>query len=216
MLAPGKDAFMEWHDVSIPLRTGMAVWPGDPSFVFEADGRIARGDGCNTSVLRMATHTGTHCDAPWHFEDEGKKLDAVDPSVFFGKALLISIPPDVPQVCARHLPSEPLPPRVLFRTRNADIPLDAPFQEDFAALEVDAAERLVADGVRLVGIDYLSIAPKGNSGPTHHTLLRNDVFVVEGLRLGAFGPGEYEFVVLPLPIQGADGAPCRAFIGTKD
>ncbi len=200
-----------WHDVSLPMRAGMTVWPGDPDFQLRPASRIAEGDSCNTSLLTCATHTGTHCDAPWHFEETGQRLHAVDPEVFFGDALVIEIP-GIAVVTAADLPGRRLPARVLFKTQNADIPPDAPFQHDFAALDESAARRLVDDGVRLVGIDYLSVAPKGDSGPTHHVLLGNDVFVVEGLVLRDVPPGTWPFVVLPLPLQDADGAPCRAFI----
>ncbi len=202
----------EWRDVSMPLRAGMTVWPGDPPFEMLPDSRIAAGATCNTSLLRLATHTGTHVDAPWHFEETGKKLHEVDPAVYFGKALLIDLP-DVPLIRAGDLPSERLPSRVLFQTGNSNIPIDAPFTKDYAALDDGAAARLVADGVRLVGVDYLSVAPFKQPGqPTHHLLLRNDVLVVEGLRLGGLAPGLYEFVVLPLPVFDGDGAPCRAFV----
>jgi len=200
-----------WIDVSIPLRNGMTVWPGDTPFALAPDGRIAEGAGCNTSVVTTPTHAGTHCDAPWHFEDGGKRLHEVDPEVYFGEALVIEVP-DVDHISAADLPMAPLPPRVLFKTRNSDYPAEAPFNTAFVALEADAAERLVADGVRLVGIDYLSIAPYKNSGPTHHVLLQNDVFIVEGLRLRGVAPGRVEFVVLPMPLHDADGAPCRAFL----
>jgi len=203
---------MQWIDVSIPLRPGMTVWPGDTEFQFEAASRIADGAECNVSSVAFSTHTGTHVDAPWHFEDGGKQLDAVDPSVYFGDALLIDLP-DVDIIQAKHLPDTPLPPRVLFKTRNSTFPVDSPFIPDFVAVDADAAQRLVDDGVRLVGVDYLSVAPYKQPGqPTHHILLQNDVFVVEGLRLAEFTAGTYPFVCLPMPIAGADGAPCRAFM----
>lgn len=202
---------MAWFDVSIPLKNGVTVWPGDQEFEFKPAGRIAKGDTCNTSSISMSTHTGTHCDAPWHFEEEGKKLDEVNPEVYFGTALLIDLS-WVDRIEASHLPREPLPPRVLFKTRNSRFASDGPFNEQFVALDVSAAERLVEDGVRMVGIDAPSIAPFGNSAPTHHVLLDRNVFVVEGLRLDGFNEGVYEFIVLPMPLDGADGAPCRAFM----
>jgi arylformamidase len=206
---------IKWHDVSLPLHPDMAVWPGDPAFSIQPDARIAAGDGCNTSHLALATHTGTHCDAPWHFEDNGKKLQDVDTGLFFGKAFLLDMTGHH-TIRAADLPTETLPPRLLIKTDNAARPADAPFHNDFVALEEDAAERLVEDGVQLVGIDYLSIAPKGRSGPTHHRLLKNEVFVIEGLRLDSFPQGYYEFTVLPMPLQDADGAPCRAFLGVPE
>lgn len=201
-----------WHDVSIPLKPGVTVWPGDPEYRFEAMRRIAEGASANTSLLTLPTHTGTHCDAPWHFEDDGKRLDEVDYSVFFGEALLREFP-DVDIIREEDLGDGPFAPRMLFKTRNSALAEHGEFHEDFVALHEGAAQRLVDAGVRLVGIDYLSIAPFGNSGPTHHVLLQHEVFVVEGLRLADFGEGAYPFVVLPLPIAGADGAPCRAFLG---
>ncbi len=200
-----------WRDVSIPMRPEMTVWPGDPKFTIEPASRMAEGKSCNVSQLAMATHTGTHCDAPWHFVDDGATLDQVDLRLFFGHALVIDLP-HVDRIRAADLPDVPLPERVLFKTRNSAIPMDGVFDKTFVALDEDAAERLVADGVNLVGIDYLSIAPYGNGTPVHRILLRAGVFVIEGLRLAGVRPGIHEFVVLPLPIVGADGAPCRAFI----
>lgn len=202
---------MSWIDVSLPIRPGLTVWPGDTAYDLAANARIAQGDSCNTSNFRVSTHAGTHCDAPWHFEEDGKKLDAVDTAIFFGPATIVDLP-EVERITASDLPPGPYPERLLFRTRMSARPDDAPFDEGYVAMENDAAQTLVAGGVRLVGIDAPSIAPFGNSGPTHHTLLRAEVFIVEGLRLAACAPGDCEFIVLPMPLAGVDGAPCRAFI----
>ncbi len=201
----------EWIDVTIPMRPGMTTWPGDPVFNFEPVARIASGASCNLSLLTLSSHTGTHCDAPWHFDEDGKRLDEVDPAVFFGRALVIDLR-GVETIHAADLPKAPLPPRVLFRTRNSDVPANAPFDTQFVAIEADAASRLVADGVRMVGVDGLSVAPYKRSDETHRILLGAGVFVVEGLRLERFGAGECECVVLPMHLAGADGAPCRAFM----
>ena len=206
---------MKWHDVSIPFRVGMTVWPNDPPFGFSARMQIAEGDGCNTSVALLSTHAGTHVDAPWHFEESGKRLHELDASVFFGEALLVDLPA-VDIIQAKDLGTDPLPPRILFKTRNSAIPVDAPFQPNYVGLDVDAAQRLVDEGVRLVGIDYLSVAPYKQPGQeTHHRLLAHDVLVIEGLRLHGFPGGVYTFVALPLPLVGSDGAPCRAFLGLE-
>jgi arylformamidase len=204
---------IKWHDVTIPMKPEMTVWPGDPPFCFEAKSRMAAGDSCNTSTLSMSTHTGTHCDAPWHFIDDGKRLGGVDTDLFFGEAILIEIR-GASHIRADHLPEAPLPPRVLFKTDNAGYPPDTPFRDEFTAIEEDAAARIVSDSVRLVGVDYLSVAPRGRSAGTHRILLENNVFVIEGLLLAGFPAGRYPFIVLPLAIENADGAPCRAFLGT--
>jgi arylformamidase len=206
---------MLWIDVSIPMKPGMTVWPGDAPFSMVPAARISEGASCNVSTLAMSTHTGTHVDAPWHFEESGKALDEVDTSVFFGDALVVDLP-NVDQVAASDLGDSPLPPRVLFKTRNSQYPPNGPFRTSYVAVAPDAAQRLVKDGVRLVGVDYLSVAPYKQSGQdTHHILLRANVFVVEGLILCDVPAGVHPFVVLPLPLVGADGAPCRAFIGVN-
>ncbi len=203
---------MQWRDVSIPMHPEMVVWPGDAPFQFAPDQRIARGASCNTSVITCSTHTGTHCDAPWHFEETGRRLDEVDSELFFGDALVMDLPA-VDRIRDVHLGTAPLPKRLLFKTSNSDYPAHAPFKTDYVALDASAAERLAAEGVRLVGVDYLSVAPYKQSGQeTHHILLRNGIFAVEGLRLKDIPAGVHPFIVLPMPIAGADGAPCRAFV----
>ena len=201
-----------WHDVSIPIHAGTTVWPGDDPVRFTASSRIADGASCNTSSLTVPSHCGTHCDAPWHFEDGGKKLHEVDFQVFFGDATVFELL-EADVIHADDLGPAPLPPRILLKTRNGDHPVNGPFNTGFVAVAPDAARRMVDEGVRLVGVDYLSVAPYKDAGPTHHILLENEVFIVEGLCLRDIPAGTFPFTVLPMPLHDADGAPCRAFIG---
>lgn len=202
---------MPWVDVSIPLEVGMTVWPGDLNFKFEPDRRISNGANANTSFLHLSTHTGTHCDAPWHFIESGRKLDAVDKQIFFGKAQIIEWNYET-HISAEPLKNVELLPRVLFKTKNSLLPTMGEFHPEFLGILPDCAQLLVDKGVKLVGIDYLSIAPYKQSRPTHEILLKNEVFIIEGLRLANIPEGIYDFVVLPLHIIGADGSPCRAFL----
>lgn len=203
---------IRWHDVSIPIHEQTTVWPGDdPVHIGEAS-RIADGASCNTSTVTLPSHTGTHCDAPWHFEDNGKRLHEVDFQQFFGEATVFDLR-GRDRIHAADLGPEALPARVLLKTDNGNHPVNGPFNTAFVAVAPDAARRMVDEGVTLVGIDYLSIAPYKDSGPTHHILLENEVFVVEGLCLHDVEAGSYPFTVLPMPLHGLDGAPCRAFIG---
>jgi arylformamidase len=162
------------------------------------------------------THSGTHIDAPWHFVDDGKRLDEMDCGVFFGPALVIEVP-QADAIEPSHLRGAPLPDRILFKTRNSGFPVDDPFRKDYVAVSPEAAQCLVDLGVRLVGVDGLSVAPWKQEGQvTHHLLLGNDVVVVEGLRLEEIPAGTHWFTVLPLPLAEADGAPCRAFVGVEE
>jgi arylformamidase len=206
---------IRWHDVSIPIHEQTTVWPGDGPVRIEAASRIADGDSCNTSTLTLPSHTGTHCDAPWHFEEEGKRLHEVDFQRFFGEATVMALPGRT-QIHADDLGAAPLPKRLLLKTDNAKHPVNGPFNTALVAVGPDAAQRMVDEGVELVGIDYLSIAPYKDSGPTHHILLENEVFVVEGLCLAEVEAGVYPFTVLPMPLHDLDGAPCRAFIGLPE
>ena len=207
----GSAHAMKWTDVSIPIAPGLTVWPGDAAYEFVPSSRIADGEICNVSKFAMSTHAGTHVDAPWHFEDDGKKLHEVETDVFFGPARVIEAR-GLREVSAKALGAGALPTRMLLKTDNSSRPHDAPFTQDYVALTPDAARRIVDEGVRLVGVDYLSVAPFADPETVHHILLRAGVFIVEGLRLAAIDQGALEFVVLPLALVGADGAPARAFV----
>lgn len=199
---------VRWIDVSMPMTEGMPAWPGDPPFEAVPCERIASGASCNTTRLTLTTHTGTHIDAPWHFIEDGKRVEQVDESLFFGEARLMDVG-EVDMVRAADLGAAPLPRRMLLRTRNS---LDGAPCAGYAALAEDAARRLVNEGVRLVGVDGLSVGLADESGDAaHRILLGNDVLIVEGLRLGGVAAGPCRFIVLPLPLAGIDGAPCRAY-----
>jgi len=203
---------MKWTDVSMPMDANLAVWPGDPEFKLEAARRVADGASCNVSQIAISLHTGTHIDSPWHFKDNGKQTHEIDTDLFFGDAEVREAP-GRPSIEADDLGPAPLPKRLLLRTDNSEHSHEQPFRENFVALEPSAAQRIVDEGVRLIGIDYLSIEPFGRKAhETHHILLEHEVLIVEGLRLGHVPPGTYPFTMLPMPVVGADGAPARAFI----
>jgi arylformamidase len=193
------------HDVSVPLRTGMAVYPGDPTFSIGRVMSLAGGDIANVSQMELGVHTGTHVDAPLHFFDGARAVDALDLDVLVGPSLVVEVtgpgdigPGDVPDGADR----------VLFKTRNSAAWAEEGYYEDAASITAAASERIVKVGVRLVGVDYLSIG----GVETHQTLLKADVVAIEGLDLRAIEPGSYTLVCLPLKLAGADGAPARAIL----
>ena len=193
------------HDVSVPLRTGMVVYPGDPTFSIDRAMSLAGGDIANVSEMELGVHTGTHVDAPVHFFDGAPAVEALDLGVLVGPAVVVEVTghgdigPDVVVDGAE---------RLLFKTRNSAAWAEDDFYEDYASISPEAAARLVDAGVRLVGIDYLSVG----SVETHETLLRAGVIAVEGLDLREIEPGSYTLVCLPLKIEGSDGAPARAIL----
>jgi len=201
-------------DISVPNARGMHVYPGDPVLQVESVRRITLGDACNLSLLTLGSHTGTHVDAPYHFLADGPRLGDVSLDRMVGEALVADLRGRA-AIDAAALDQVPLRAGdiLLCRTDNSWRWEATEFQRDFTYLTEDAAELLVARGVRAVGMDYLSIERFGSeSFPVHHRLLGAGVFVIEGLDLRAVEPGRYTLVCLPLKFPELDGAPARAVL----
>jgi len=209
---------MPIYDITVPIRSGMPIYEGDPALNIEPWSALANGDSANVSFLHLGAHTGTHVDAPAHFIEGANKIDSLPLEVLIGPARVIRVPDDRTEIDPEFLASCDLAnaERVLFRTRNSGL-WNEGFRKDFTHLLPEAAEILVKRGVKLVGTDYLSIE-KFHSGHhrTHLTLLSNGVVIVEGLNLAEVPPGNYELICLPLRIaEGAgDGAPARVVLRT--
>jgi arylformamidase len=203
-------------DISVPNRRGMHVYPGDPTLRVEPARRIENGDVCNLSVLMMGSHTGTHVDAPYHFLADGPRLGDVPLDRMVGEALVADLRGRA-AIDAAALADVPLRAGdiLLCLTDNSRRWGAPEFQRDFTYLTEDAADVLVARGVRALGMDYLSIERFGSTEfPVHRRLLGAGVFVIEGLDLGAVAPGRYTLVCLPLKFPDLDGAPARAVLLT--
>jgi arylformamidase len=218
------DCFMKIYDISVPVAPGVTpVYEGDPGIEVGSWHSIARGDAANVSVLKLGAHTGTHVDAPAHFIEGAPGVVSLPLDALVGEARVVEIPHDARAVEERHV-REGVPEgcrRVLFKTRNSAF-WDDPrghFREDFAYVEPAAARALVSRGVRLVGIDYLSVERFGSDDfATHITLLSAGIVILEGLDLRAVAPGAYELFCLPLKIAAGsgDGAPARAVLRMLD
>jgi len=203
------------HDISVPVRTGGLVYPGNPEIAIELQQAIARGAGANVSSIRFGSHTGTHVDAARHFFDDGESVDQIPLDSLIGPCMVLSFDSSLMSVGASDLAKHDLNgnSRVLIRTRNSGFLTEAEFQRDYTFLDPDGAEYLVSKGVRLVGVDYLSIE-QFHSGhhKTHRTLLEKKIVIVEGLNLQDIEQGEYDLICLPLRLEGLDGAPARAVL----
>jgi arylformamidase len=200
------------HDISLSLKSDQPAWPGAPPFSCESISAIKNGDSCNVSCLRMSSHFCTHLDAPYHFIENGAKLDAIPLQTLIGKALVheVSATKSIGQA---NLPDLTNVERILFKTPNSAIIADSIFHEEYVSVGLDAAKAMVRAGIRLIGVDYFSIEQFHTSNyPVHHELCGNGVILVEGLDLRAISPGWYELIVLPLKIAGSDGSPCRAVL----
>ncbi|HEY0078434.1 MAG TPA: cyclase family protein [Pyrinomonadaceae bacterium] len=215
---------MPFLDISVPLSPATTpTYPGDPGIEFESWAALSRGDAANVTMLHFGAHTGTHVDAPAHFIEGAARLFEMPLDALIGEARVVEIASDVRAIMPEHLRLRELAgaERVLLKTRNSAFWREsaATFREDFTYITNEAARVLVQQGVRLVGIDYLSVEKfKSDNFETHLTLLSRGVVVLEGLDLSAVEPGSYELICLPLRIASGsgDGAPARAVLRTGD
>ena len=201
-------------DVSVPLRQGLPTYPNNPPFELQPIKRMAEGGSSNVSRLVMGTHTGTHVDAPRHFIEDGIGVDALPLNLLIGRARVVEVTRrggiTADDLAAAGL-REDL--SILFKTPNSALWNSAVFHEDYAHITDSGARYLVEQGVKVVGVDYLSVEQfKKPGAPAHRMLLSNGVIIIEGLNLAEAEPGMYEMYCLPLPVTGGDGAPARVIL----
>jgi arylformamidase len=208
---------MKIFDVTVPIKNFMPVWPGDPQVENRLVSSIEKGEEANVTNIQMSAHTGTHIDAPKHYIKSGTAIEGLSLTTLLGEVEVVEIDFQNSQIDALTLIKvnrNEWSQRVLFKTNNSNLRLLEKdyFYQNFTALLPDAAEYLVQKGVKLVGIDYLSIAPFENGSDTHIILLENDVVVLEGLNLADISPGIYELIALPILLEGAEGSPARVLL----
>lgn len=204
---------MRIHDITLALSAELPVYPDDPPFVSKPWSSISQGDSCNLSQITLSSHSGTHIDAPRHFLEHGAGVDELPLGLLVGKALVVEIR-KVKEIGRHDLERLRIKgaERVLLKTDNGRLWNQPGFSKDFAALSLDGARYLVEAGVKLVGIDYLSIESFEGDGEVHRILMGNGVLILEGANLAEVEPGEYDLICLPLKIKGGDGAPVRALL----
>jgi len=212
---------MRVYDVSVPLSANTPTYPGDPGIAINHWQRMADGANANVSSIDFGLHSGTHVDAPAHFIEGGAKVGSLPLDSLLGEAEVVEVAPHIKVIDKKFVVDNCATGshRVLFKTRNSVFWGDTErgFHEDYVYIDPAAAHWLVESGVKLVGIDYLSVE-KFNSDvfPTHLAFLSRGVVIVEGLDLRAVPGGKYELLCLPLKIAGGggDGAPARVILRT--
>jgi len=206
----------DFLDISLAISPDLPRWPGSALTELNRRRDMRRGDAVNDSTLICGVHIGTHVDAPLHFLADGADVTHLSLDALIGPAVVAALP-DPDAVTADDLEALNLPfdtQRLLLRTRNSEgwQRRDREFRTDFVALTVDAARWIVARGIRLIGVDYLSVQIFRGDPQTHIALLQAGVVIVEGLNLAEVTPGSYELICLPLKLVGAEGAPARAVL----
>jgi len=208
---------MTIYDISLTISPRLPTWPSDPALELEQIESMDKGAHANVTRIGAAVHLGTHVDAPHHFLNDGRTVENLPLDILTGPCYVTQLPDGVEAITAEVLDRSEITSdmkRVLFGTRNSHYWAkgESKFQTDFVAITEDGAEWLVERGIQLVGVDYLSVAPYGDSVPTHTVLLKAGVVVVEGLNLSQVVRGFYDLYCLPLKIAGSDGAPARAIL----
>jgi arylformamidase len=201
------------YDISLNLSSETVRWVTSPPFELLERRRMSRGDHNNTSAFSASVHSGTHVDAPFHFVPDGGAIDSLPLEIFWGPALVHAVEADR-LITEEHVNAIALggETRVLFKTRNSQLLKKPEYDPDFVAFSVEAARALVARGVKLVGLDYLSVAHADSQVPVHRAFLDHGVVLLEGVDLSEIAPGRYELICFPIRLRGSDGAPCRAVL----
>ncbi|MDI1335442.1 MAG: cyclase family protein [Lacunisphaera sp.] len=207
---------MKFIDISRPIHTGMPVWPGDTAAEFKLVVTIPQGAAVNVGRLTLSVHTGTHADAPFHYNDAGAKIDEVPVGTYVGPARVVDLRGHAtitPAQLAAH--DFAATPRVLFKSDSWPDP--AVFPPGWPLMTPDLPAWLAARGVKLVGFDVPSVDHRESKDlPIHHACAAAGIVILENLDLRAVAPGVYELIALPLRIRGGDGSPIRAVLRTLE
>ena len=201
------------YDISRPLSSGTAVFPGDAPVSLAETLSMAHGDSCNVSAIHMSVHAGTHVDAPRHYAMGAPGIDAVRLDVLVGPARVVSVPVTgaIPLAVAEGWPLTGVS-RLLIHTPASDTPHDV-FDANFAWFTRDLADWLGQRGARLLGTDAPSVDEATSVDlPAHKMFLRHNITLVENLCLRGVPDGDYQLAALPLRIVGGDAAPARVIL----
>jgi arylformamidase len=208
---------MKIYDVTVAVSESVPIYKSDPTVQVTMAKSIANGSSANVSQLCCGVHTGTHVDAPNHFIDGTRRVHELDVAKLIGPCRVVDVPMDVMAIEPEHLPDLAGIERIVFKTRNSDFwstPEDG-FRSDYTYLTPATATALADAGIKLVGIDYLSIEKGGTPGhPVHVTLLQKEIVILEGADLREVPAGDYELICMPLKYEGGggDGAPARTVL----
>lgn len=197
-------------DITRPIYPGVPVWPGDTPFSYQLVSQISGGDSVNVGKISGTVHLGTHLDAPWHYIDDGGKLETVPLPVLIGPCRVVDARGQI-ALTAEFLKTVQLAERTLFFTGQPN--RWETFPLEYMHVLPESAAYMASQGVRLYGTDCPSVDTLNSKDlPGHKAFARAGVYIVEGLALQDVAPGDYELICLPLRLEGADGSPVRAML----
>ena len=205
---------MKVIDISQTLEDTMICYPSLKRFELNWLRNYDKGDRVNLSQISLASHVGTHVDAPYHYIKEGKKLKDIDLEIFYGPVKVVEVPRDKRQIDIEFLKKiGEIPDRILFKTRNSELYGLNEFTEEYVYIEREAANYLAESSVCLIGIDYFSVDKYKSPGKEAHlALLSKDIVLLEGIILREVEEGSYLLACFPLKVKEGEAAPCRAVL----
>lgn len=205
---------MKIYDISRTIAPTLAVWPGDTPFSAEAMMRLADGQPVNLFTLTLSAHTGSHADAPYHFDNKGEHPADLPLHKYIGRAHVVSIERQHGGIVPADFTGADLTnlQRLLIHTWVSDYP-DNEWPDRFPYPTVELVDWLAAQGVVLLGVDMPSVDPQDSTElPCHHRLYAHGIVNLENLQLSGVPDGVYELIALPLKIVGVCGSPVRAIL----
>lgn len=204
---------MQIWDISQSIRSGIPVWPGDTAFEEARTWQLSSECPVNVSRFSLSTHTGTHADAPFHYDADGLPIGSVELDPYIGACRVIDLHHESGPIAASQLGPylEDVPQRVLIRTYGR-VP-QSDWDDCFRSINADAIELLASKRVTLIGTDTPSLDPQSSKTmDAHHAVRRNRMAILEGLVLDDVAAGDYELIALPLKLATLDASPVRAIL----
>lgn len=209
---------MKIINISQNIASEMVCYPGLSNFN-STWARTYEKDMIRLSEISMATHVGTHIEAPYHLLEDGSKLDESDLGVFYGKAEVIDLS-FVEQKITKETVTKYInakADKILLKTKNSSLFNHDSFRRDYVYIDGDAARLLVKRNIHLIGFDYASVDKyKDKHKKTHKILFSNNIVILENINLNGVSPGQYILACFPLHIEAIEASPCRAVLIKTD
>lgn len=194
---------MKIYDISQEV-FGCVVFPGDPKPERQVMMQTANGDICNLTALSMCAHNGTHVDAPYHFYGDGKTIDEVSLDKFIGCCFVVDHEGDVTADDAKAILAKA-------EATNKDASKKILIKGK-STVTLDAAEVFASAKVDLIGNESQTVGPEDGPAAVHYALLKEEIVLLEGIRLSEVPEGVFFLNAAPINLGDADGAPCRAIL----
>lgn len=205
------------YDLTASISPDLVAFPGDPRYSAEPICSLVGGQKFNLCHMHLGNHTGTHVDFPAHTIEGGKTSSDFPLEYLTGPGIIIKVPPEDKSITRDFVSKQSIMRSdiVFFKTENSKKSKQAAFTEQYVYIEPEAAEELFQKGVKVVGIDYISVDRYEDEDlSVHNALLSRNVLIVEGLELSEIPEGRYEMFVVPMNIPNMDGLPARVFAKT--